>query len=109
MGVAEVVGGAEVGVVREATEGEHSGPPTVNNSLAVMVAMAVVAMALMGDTVIPLTPSAPMVEVDLMEHRDMIREVRTGSLLKVLLLYCFVCEKDAYILDLLLVNVHCLL
>ena len=67
-------GGAEVGVVKEATEGGHSGPLMVN-TLEVMVAM-VVATALMEDMVSLLPPSLPMVEGDLMDHLDMIREVR---------------------------------
>lgn len=74
-----VVGGAEVGVVREATEGGHSGPLMVN-ILVVMVAM-VVATALTEDMAILLPLSLPMVEGDLMEHPDMIREVRNKSLL----------------------------
>ena len=67
-------GGAEVGVAKEATEGGHSGPLMVN-TLEVMVAM-VVATALMEDMVSLLPPSPPMVEGDLMDHLDMIREVR---------------------------------
>lgn len=71
------VGGAEVGVVREATEGGHSGPPMVN-ILVVTVAM-VVATAPTEGMATPLLPSPLMAEGGPMEHLDMIREVRAIS------------------------------
>ena len=74
------MGGAEVVVVREATEGGRSGPPTVN-ILAVTVAM-VVATAPMEGMATPLLPSPLMAEGGLMEHLGMIREVRNESLLQ---------------------------
>lgn len=71
-----VVGVAEVGVAREATEGEHNGPLTVN-ILAVMVDM-VVATPRMGVMAMPLL-HLPPTGVVLMEHLDMTKEVRNNT------------------------------
>jgi hypothetical protein len=75
-----VVGGAEVGVVREAMEGGHSGLLTVN--ILVVTEAMVVATAPMEGMATPLLPPLVLTEeAGLMEHLDMIREVRNELLL----------------------------